>query len=277
MKDKIVGICGLGFVGNAIYQFLKNTKLYLECNLKIYDRYKNINTFEKILESDILFLCLPTNLNDTQETYNMEEIDNTLLLLNEYNYTGVILIKSTVLPNYCTEINNKYTNLKIIHNPEFLSAKTAIDDFKNQKHIILGYTKQSEECVNYITNFYKELFNNNNNNNNQVEISITSSTESALVKLGCNSFYATKIQFFTELFLLCNKEKIDYDNVKSLMLKNEWINPMHTSIPGNDGNISFGGLCFPKDITALNSYLKDLNIPHKVIESVISERNEMRD
>ena len=61
------------------------------------------------------------------------------------------------------------------------------------------------------------------------------------------------------------------------MLKNEWINPMHTNVPGNDGNISFGGLCFPKDITALNTYLSDLNIPHKVIESVISERNEMRD
>lgn len=270
MNNKVIGICGVGFVGNAIYQFIKN-KNY---TIKLYDKYKtilDINNFNNILESDILFLCLPTNLNDNKESYNMDEIDNTLLLLNNENYQGIILIKSTVLPNYCNLVNDKYQNLKIIHNPEFLSAKTAVEDFKNQKHIILGYTKQSEPYVDYIVNFYKELFDNNN-----IEISITNSGESSLVKLGCNSFYATKIQFFTELFLLCDKEKMDYNNVKNLMLKNEWINPMHTNIPGSDGNISFGGLCFPKDITSLNTYLNGLNIPHKVIESVVNERNEMR-
>ncbi len=271
MKNQVIGICGLGFVGNAIYQFIKN-KNYV---IKLYDKYKTIldinNNFNNILDTDILFLCLPTNLNDDKKSYNMNEIDNTLFSLNKENYQGIILIKSTVLPNYCNLVSDIYPNLKIIHNPEFLSAKTAVEDFKNQKHIILGYTKQSESKIEYVINFYKELFNDG------IEISTTNSSESALVKLGCNSFYATKIQFFTELFLLCDKEKMDYNNVKNLMLKNEWINPMHTNIPGNDGNISFGGLCFPKDITALNTYLNDLNISHKVIESVISERNEMRD
>ncbi len=269
MKDKIVGICGLGFVGNAIYQFLKNTKFYLESNLKIYDKYKNINTFEKILESDILFLCLPTNLNDTKETYNMQEINNTLLLLNEHNYSGVILIKSTVLPNYCRDINSKYDNLKIIHNPEFLSAKTALEDFSNQKNIIIGYTKQSFSKIDQVNNFYKELF-------PSAKISIVTSEESSLVKLGCNSFYAVKIQYFTELYLLCQKLNLSYESVKNIMLDNEWINPMHTQIPGHDNQISFGGACFPKDISALSEHMKKLNIPNKVISSTIKERNIMR-
>jgi UDP-glucose 6-dehydrogenase len=60
------------------------------------------------------------------------------------------------------------------------------------------------------------------------------------------------------------------------MLDNGWINPMHTTVPGHDNNISFGGACFPKDISALNEYFKKLEMPNDVINSVIIERNNMR-
>ena len=33
------------------------------------------------------------------------------------------------------------------------------------------------------------------------------------------------------------------------------INNMHTNIPGPDGQISYGGLCFPKDTNALLKYM----------------------
>jgi UDP-glucose 6-dehydrogenase len=75
------------------------------------------------------------------------------------------------------------------------------------------------------------------------------------MKIFCNCFYATKIQFFTEIYLLCEKTGCDYNVVKNMMLGNGWINPMHTNVPGNDGNISYGGYCFPKDTNALNEYM----------------------
>ena len=34
-------------------------------------------------------------------------------------------------------ISKKY-NLKLCHNPEFLTARTAYEDFHNQTHIVLG-------------------------------------------------------------------------------------------------------------------------------------------
>ena len=263
-----IGICGLGFVGGAIYNLLVNNT---EFNLLLYDKYKNINSFEAILKSDILFICLPTKYCQINKSYNMTEIDNTIIDLNSNNYNGIIVIKSTVLPDYCSSQNDKYPNLKIINNPEFLTARTATEDFKNQKHIILGYTKQSKESINDVVYFYKKIF-----PDPSINISITNSVESALTKLACNSFYATKIQYFTEIYLLCQKLNISYDNVKNMMLENRWINPMHTMIPGHDSNISFGGACFPKDISALNEYLKYLEIPNDVINSVIIERNNMR-
>jgi UDP-glucose 6-dehydrogenase len=68
----------------------------------------------------------------------------------------------------------------------------------------------------------------------------------------------------------------DYNRVKELMLKNGWINPMHTDVPGPDGELSYGGLCFPKDTNALNQFMKNKGVPNKVLKATIKERNEMR-
>ena len=97
------------------------------------------------------------------------------------------------------------------------------------------------------------------------------------MKIFCNSFYASKIQLFNEYYLLCQSNGSDFDTIRKLMLKNNWINEMHTDVPGPDGNLSYGGACFPKDTNALCQYMKNQNTPHQVIEHVISERNEMRD
>jgi len=260
-----IGICGLGFVGNAIYTFMKN-----QHEIVIYDKYKQLNTLDILLDAEIIYLCVPTPYNDTIKTYSMDELDNTFFLLAELNYKGIILVKSTVLPDYCETMNNTYPGLHIIHNPEFLSAKTAEEDFKEQKHIILGYTMQSQPHMNRIETYYKNII-------PASTISVTTSTASALVKLACNSFYATKVQYFTELFLLCEKINVDFNTVKHLMLNNNWINPMHTQVPGQDGDISFGGACLPKDISALNQYMIVNNVPNRLVNSVISERNIMRE
>ena len=97
-----------------------------------------------------------------------------------------------------------------------------------------------------------------------------------MTKLALNSFYATKVQFFSEIFLLCEKTNINYNEVKNLMLNNKWINPKHTQVPGHDGHISYGGMCLPKDINALHQYMCANDTPHQVLDAVISERNLMR-
>ena len=51
---------------------------------------------------------------------------------------------------------------------------------------------------------------------------------------------------------------------------------MHTQVPGQDGNISYGGKCFPKDIKALRELFVKMNISHKVIDAVIEENSIMR-
>ena len=60
------------------------------------------------------------------------------------------------------------------------------------------------------------------------------------------------------------------------MLKNGWINKLHTQVPGVDGKLSYGGACFPKDTNALNEYMIKHDSPNAVLDATIKERNKMR-
>lgn len=268
-----ISIIGLGFVGSAIKNSLEIKKNDHSIDLYYYDKYKNggIGKLEECLNFDIIFLCLPTQFDENLKEYDKTNIYEICDFLSKNNYNGTVIIKSTIEPETTNNLCIKYINLQFIHNPEFLTAKTAFEDFHNQKHIVLGKSKNCSEN-NFLNtlNFYKLFYPN-------AEISECTSLESESMKIFCNSFYAVKVQFFTELFLTCQKNGSNYKNIVNMMIKNSWINPMHTNVPGPDGNISYGGLCFPKDTNALLNYMKENNTPCSILENCIMERNKMRD
>lgn len=260
-----IGIIGVGVVGGAMYKdFIEK-----QIEIKAYDKFKNIGLFDDVLDTDILFLCLPTFYNDELKSYDKSAIHETCDNLTINEYKGLVVLKSTVEPTTCQLLADKY-HLDIVHNPEFLSAKTAYFDFHNQKHIIIGKTKNVNELkVKNLVDFYKQHY-------PFAEISLCTSTESELVKIFCNSFYAVKVQFFNELYLVCQKLGTNFDDVRDMMIKNGWINPMHTKVPGPDGKLSYGGMCLPKDINALSSFMKLLFVPNYILEGTIKERNLIR-
>jgi len=263
----MISIIGLGFVGGSMK---KSFEIKGESVIG-YDKYKeNTDSFDDCLKSDIAFLALPTIYDEDKMTYDKSAIHEVCRDLEKNNYQGIVVIKSTVEPTTTEGLAEKY-NLKLVHNPEFLTAATAFEDFHNQTHIVLGKSKNiKHDEIDVLENFYKKNYPN-------AEISHSTCTESESMKSFVNCFYAVKIQFFNELYLLCNKMDCDYKNVKDLMLKNKWINPMHTDVPGPDGKLSYGGYCFPKDTNALAEHMKREGVTCKVLEGTIQERNEMRD
>ena len=265
MNELNISIIGLGIVGNAIHQFFQKHKLFVT----IYDKFKQINSLSDCLKSDILFLCLPTPFNSQISSFDLQSLNEVCQQLSDSNYSGLVIIKSTVEPGTCKILAKQY-QLSIIHNPEFLSSSSAVQDFEQQNHIVLGLSANiSEQQQQVITQFYQQLFPKGN-------ISICQAIESESMKLFCNNFYAVKIQFFNELYLLCQRINCDFETVKNLMLQNNWINPMHTQVPGSDGQLSYGGLCFPKDTQALLSFMKKNNSPNLILESCINERDIIR-
>ena len=263
----MISVIGLGFVGGSMK---KSFEIKGESVIG-YDKFKeNTDSFTDCLKSDIAFLALPTIYDEDKMTYDKSAIHEVCNDLEKNNYQGIVVIKSTVEPTTTEGLAKKY-NLKFVHNPEFLTAATAFEDFHNQTHIVLGKSKNvKDEEIDVLENFYKK-------NYPDAEISRCTCTESESMKSFVNCFYSVKIQFFNELYLLCQKMGCNYDNVKDLMLKNKWINPMHTDVPGPDGKLSYGGYCFPKDTNALAEHMKREGVTCKVLEATIQERNEMRD
>ena len=267
-----VSIIGLGFVGSSMYKSFEIKNIQPNIKLFGYDKYKNggIGTLEECITTDIMFLCLPTQYNSKLGQYDKSNIYNVCDLLEKHNYTGLVVIKSTVEPETTDNLSIKYKNLKFIHNPEFLTARTAFEDFHNQTHIVLGKSNNcSNEELNNLEIFYKYYY-------PKADISKCSCLESESMKIFCNCYYSIKVQFFTELYLLCKKNNCNYNIVKDMMIKNNWINQMHTTIPGPDGNISYGGLCFPKDSNALLKYMQKNDTPSSILQASINERNQMR-
>ena len=263
-KKEILGIIGVGFVGNAVAKWFTH-KQYI---VKSYDKYKNHDSFESILETDIIFLCLPTLFSAELRGYDYSAIHETLEKLQNCNYEGTIVIKSTTQPSTIINLHYLYDELNIVHNPEFLTARTSEKDFATQKHIVLGYTENEEQLLT-IKKLYADNF-------PEATISCCLSTESELMKIFVNSFYAVKVQFFNEMFDLCKKLGTNYETVVKLMLDNGWINPMHTTVPGPDGKLSYGGACFPKDTQALYGSMLENGSICEVLGATISERNKMR-
>ena len=264
-----IGVIGRGFVGDSMYRSFENKGVR---NLVSFDKYKNggIGTFEGVLSADVLFLCLPTVFNHQLNQYDKGPILETCQKLVENNYRGTVVIKSTVEPG-TTENLAKQFPLQFVHNPEFLTARTCYEDFHNQKHIVLGQSSAcTDDGLQMLHDFYHAYY-------PDADISHSTAVESESMKSFVNCFYSVKVQFFNELYLVCQATGGDYNKIRDLMVKNGWINAMHTDVPGPDGLLSYGGLCFPKDTNALLQHMKTLGTPHKVLEATVDERNEMRD
>ena len=262
-----VALVGKGVVGNALYEsFTKR-----EIDVVIYDKYKDIGNIEDILDVEFIFMCLPTLYNETIGEYDKTSVDEICKYLNKKKYEGLVIIKSTVEPETCEFFSRLY-GLNICHNPEFLSAKTAIEDFDNQNHIVIGTTTNCDKLLyDKLNDFYKHYYPN-------IDITLCTSNESELMKIGVNNFYSVKVMFFNELYLLSKKMAYtDYKKVREMMIKNGWINEMHTQVPGTDGKLGYGGMCFPKDTNALLQYMIRKDSPNLLLKGCVEENKIIRD
>ena len=265
-KNTTVGIIGVGFVGGAMLSSFKKKGM----EPIAYDKYKKLGDLSSCLETDIVYLSLPTLYDNDTHRYDKTSIHEICKQLEDVKYEGIVVIKSTVEPGTTESLCVQYPLLCFVHNPEFLTARTAKEDFHHQSHIVLGRSNNcSEERLQRLADFYQRYY-------PESEISQCSASESEAMKIFVNSFYSVKVQFFNELYQLCQSKEIDYSRVVTMMLKNGWINPMHTQVPGPDGRLSYGGACFPKDTNALLQEMLRSDTESEVLSATIRERNQMR-
>ena len=178
------------------------------------------------------------------------------------------VIKSTVLPSLLKMLHQIDSN--IVYNPEFLREKHAKFDFINSEMIVLGGNESNTKKV---ANIYKRHSLCTTKN-----YIFTDLETASFIKYSINTFLATKVIFFNQLFnifenLNVNDEWID---VISFISKDKRIGSSHMDVPGHDGRFGFGGACFPKDTLAFAKYAKSIDVDFSLLVEAIKSNKTIR-
>ncbi len=257
-----VAIVGYGFVGKALHNALKDDVQVIRIDPTLGTSIDEIVSFKP----QFVFLTLPTPMkkNGSQD---ISIIKNTFKELSNLKIRSNIILKSTVTPDNLLYLSK---SMDFIYNPEFLREKSANSDFINGKIIIFGGSnKLCEEASNFYSSYTlckeKEHF-------------ITDIVSASLVKYTVNSFLATKVIFFNQLKSLLDLSDSDesWENFIKIVSSDNRIGNSHMSVPGHDGRKGFGGACFPKDISALESFANDKGFNFSLIKEVIKVNNQIR-
>ena len=247
---KIV-IAGHGYVGKAIEQALLS-----ENSITIVDPAYNDKTI-KDADYDALIICVST----PQRQDGACDMQNVFDCIDQSN-DKPILIKSTISIEGWQQLKQKYPNKGVTFSPEFLRAKTAIEDFNKQQVMYFS----NDDC-NDDWELWSKLFLNNNKN---LKFKLASAEELILSKYFRNSFLATKVSFFNQMYDLCSKFDLNFDKVRECVADDTRIGESHTYVTEERG---FSGHCFPKDTQALVTTANNNDINLSLIKEAINYNN----
>ena len=178
-----------------------------------------------------------------------------------------MLVRSTIVPGTTREFQNKYQNITLVFNPEFLTERSAKFDFINQARFILGGEPKNTEKV-------AELFRIRFGNSTPT---IQTNFETAeFIKYMNNCYFATKVSFMNEMKLVAEQSNVDWQTAVDGFVRDGRVGHSHLAVPGPDGRRGFGGSCFPKDIQALIRHSESVGVDTHVLKGAWETNLDVR-
>lgn len=241
-----IGIVGMGFVGSTLSKWLKQNT---DHKISAVDIVLDFN--DDLSDSDAIFICIPVlSSREGQNHRALERVVDTYK-----SYTENIFIRSTVLPG----TNDKLGTISL---PEFFTQRTADQDMERLQ-IISGPCEE---------NLLRAIFKGK-------QISMVQNIEAEISKYAHNCFGAMKVTYFNMIRQLCIYNGANFEIVKKSMGITGYIDlENHTTVPGPDGKLGYGGKCFPENMESLIGYLlsNSFDGEAKMIESIIELNKEYR-
>ena len=237
-------IAGYGFVGRA-HQVLLNGRH----DIIIHDPALGYEA--DMQQADAVIVCVSTPSRPDGGCH----MDNVFEIIDAAPDVP-ILIKSTISVEGWHMLVDAFPNRMLNFSPEFLRAKTAVEDLKNMDLMLIGGTS---------TCFWKDVFN--------VAIEIAEPEELILAKYARNSFLALKVAFFNQMYDLCDALDIEYSAVAHYTTMDPRIGDSHSFITRERG---FGGHCFPKDTSALIRTAQRDNVELSILQEAVEYNRRIR-
>ena len=215
-----------------------------------------------VRESEIIFICVNTPTNEHREADLAAVIEVAKAIGRHIEEYKVVVNKSTVpvgtadlVKNIIKKNQNKNIEFDVVSNPEFLREGAAVKDFENPDRIIIGTdSKKAEEIM---TALYRSRARTDR------PIMVTDIKSAELIKYASNAMLATRISFMNQLAYLCEKTGADIKQISKGIGFDSRIGPRFLQ-----AGIGYGGSCFPKDVIALISMLKNNGCDADLFEAV---------
>lgn len=231
-------IAGDGVVGGATRRWLQTNTHH---EILVYDPPKELLC--PFYDADMVFISVPVPTKGLKQ-------DLTIVKEILHKCPNVpIFLRSTVLPGTCDRLSLQ-TGKMVCHFPEFLTARSADYDFVATVDHIIGFHPILDSSIrDGVLQSLQEAFPHK-------KFHGLENTEAEIIKYAHNCFAAMKVIFFNGISQLCTRHNANYENVKKWVPKvTKFISPKHMDVPGPDGKLGFGGMCFPKDMAALMGHV----------------------
>lgn len=258
-----IAIVGMGFVGKSLSNGFKKSVEVLGIDPILNTSIKDLTIFKP----DTIFICLPTPMKK-DSSQDISIIKLALQEIHELNLNSLIVLKSTVLPNYVTEIQKLAS--RFVYNPEFLRERHANEDFINSELIVFGGDRKDTDELAEIYKLHTEC--------KCKDYIHTDAIAASFIKYTINSFLSLKVIFFNELKDLFDTSGTNetWKNFTSALSVDKRIGNSHMQVPGPDGRLGFGGACFPKDSSAFLNYSIDAGNKINLLNTAINLNNIIR-
>lgn len=261
MINKKICIIGMGWLGMSYYNNFKKRGYNV---IGYSEEPEYIGNKERVKLCDIVFIAVPT---PTKECKFDGSIVKEVIALT---FPGtIIVIKSTIIPEFARELLDVYPDRFILTSPEFLTEATAQYDTDFPDRNIIGIPNLKDRGMilraRKIMNILPEAKNG----------MVCTYEEAALIKYIGNCFFYIKNMFFNMMFDLSNEYESDWGTIRSAVALDPRIGEIHTNVIHKGGR-GAGGNCLIKDFATLRQlYIKHVGMKDLSGCSIL-EMNEVK-
>jgi len=261
MSIENIGIIGRGFVGGSIEKLMRFRGRPVEAfDAKDGDPEEGYSRV--VSHSNLIYVAVPTPMDENGKCHT-DIIRNSLSLIDKYcechKKDPLVFIKSTMSPGTSDGLKSEFTKLRIITNPEFLTERNAYEDLKNSSSHIIGLSDRQLCPILY--RFHRDVW-------PESSCMFVSNTQAELIKYLINNYLAVRVAFANQYYQLCEALNVDYQStIDVAKFHDKRIGGSHWQVPGIDGELGFGGKCFPKDLNGMIALFKELGVDCPLLEA----------
>lgn len=256
-----IGIIGHGYVGSAV------ANSYVDETVLINDpkMVDSVSVEDLMSACRAIFVCVPTP-TDSSGACDVSILVSVLQHLQGYD--GVVISKSTAPPMTYRRLE-RTLDIRLAHVPEFLTQARAKFDYLNPHKIVVG-------CERYLQPIVADVLMCSAINFDRLQIEYCDIAAASFFKYMTNNMLAAKVILNNELCQLAQSMGLDWTSISKLGRTDHRLGTSHWAVPGPDGQLGFGGACFPKDTEAFQHIASEQGVDLPLLKSVIEINRHYR-